>query len=209
MEAALDPSRIAIRARGTGFCIQIAVLTRCAMRSPRVLDRVREPREVPRAARSIAAGDLNKKCAESRRTVAVNILEPTRAILRRSLHCEVVEGLRDLIVAGELEPRSRVNEAALCERFGISRTPLREAINLLAAEGLLELLPNRGARVAALSAVEIEELLQVIGALEGAGAELAAERVTPEELAAIEAVHEGDARSLERTRLRPLFRAKP
>jgi DNA-binding GntR family transcriptional regulator len=120
---------------------------------------------------------------------AVNTLEPTRTVLRRSLHREVVEGLRELILAGELEPRSRVNEAALCERFGISRTPLREAIKLLAAEGLLELLPNRGARVAALSAVEIEELLQVIGALEGAGAELAAERVTAEELAAIEALH--------------------
>ena len=120
----------------------------------------------------------------------MNILEPKRAILHRSLHREVVERLRELILAGELEPRSRVNEAALCEHFGISRTPLREAIKLLAAEGLLDLLPNRGARVAALSAVEIEELLQVIGALEGAGAELAAERVTPEELAAIEAVHE-------------------
>jgi DNA-binding GntR family transcriptional regulator len=121
----------------------------------------------------------------------VNTLESKRAILRRSLHREVVEGLRELILAGELEPRSRVNEAALCARFDISRTPLREAIKLLAAEGLLELLPNRGARVAALSAVEIEELLQVIGALEGAGAELAAERVTIEELAAIEAMHEG------------------
>jgi DNA-binding GntR family transcriptional regulator len=140
------------------------------------------------APRSIAAGDL--KNVWSGRIVAVNTLEPTRAILRRSLHREVVERLRELILAGELEPRSRVNEAALCERFGISRTPLREAIKLLAAEGLLELLPNRGARVAALSAVEIEELLQVIGALEGAGAELAAERITPEELAAIEAVHE-------------------
>jgi DNA-binding GntR family transcriptional regulator len=120
----------------------------------------------------------------------VNTLESKRAILRRSLHREVVEGLRELILAGELEPRSRVNEAALCARFDISRTPLREAIKLLAAEGLLELLPNRGARVAALSAVEIEELLQVIGALEGAGAELAAERVTIEELAAIEAMHD-------------------
>jgi DNA-binding GntR family transcriptional regulator len=106
-------------------------------------------------------------------------------------------------------PNARHFSRVLIESGYISRTPLREAIKLLAAEGLLELLPNRGARVAALSAVEIEELLQVIGALEGAGAELAAERVTPEELAAIEAVHEADARSLERTRLRPLFRAKP
>ncbi len=119
----------------------------------------------------------------------MNTLARPPAIQRRTLHHEVVEGLRELILAGELEPRSRVNEVALCERFGISRTPLREAIKLLAAEGLLELLPNRGARVAALSDVEIDEILQVIGALEGAGGELACARITQEELATIEAAH--------------------
>jgi len=91
-----------------------------------------------------------------------------------------------MILACELEPRSRVNEPSLCERFGISRTPLREAIKLLAAEGLLELLPNRGARVAALSDAEIDELLQVIGPLEATAGELACERITEAELAAIE-----------------------
>ena len=93
------------------------------------------------------------------------------------------------ILACELEPRSRVNEPSLCERFGISRTPLREAIKLLAAEGLLELLPNRGARVAALSEAEIDELLQVIGPLEATGGELACERITDAELEVIEAAH--------------------
>jgi DNA-binding GntR family transcriptional regulator len=92
-----------------------------------------------------------------------------------------------MILACELEPRSRVNEPSLCERFGISRTPLREAIKLLAAEGLLELLPNRGARVAALSEAEIDELLQVIGPLEATGGELACERITDAELEVIEA----------------------
>src|SRR5580704_8400474 len=93
--------------------------------------------------------------------IPVNTHAPREGILRKSLHHEfVVEALRELILAGELEPRSRVNEAALCERFGISRTPLREAIKLLAAEGLLELLPNRGARVAALSESEIDEIIQ-------------------------------------------------
>jgi DNA-binding GntR family transcriptional regulator len=94
-----------------------------------------------------------------------------------------------MILACELEPRSRVNEPSLCERFGISRTPLREAIKLLAAEGLLELLPNRGARVAALSEAEIDELLQVIGPLEATGGELACERITDAELEVIEAAH--------------------
>jgi DNA-binding GntR family transcriptional regulator len=94
-----------------------------------------------------------------------------------------------MILACELEPRSRVNEPSLCERFGISRTPLREAIKLLAAEGLIELLPNRGARIAALSEVEIDELLQVIGPLEATGGELACERITEAELAVIETAH--------------------
>lgn len=94
-----------------------------------------------------------------------------------------------MILACELAPRSRINEPSLCERFGISRTPLREAIKLLAAEGLLELLPNRGARVAALSEAEIDELLQVIGPLEATGGELACERITDAELEVIEAAH--------------------
>ena len=117
----------------------------------------------------------------------MNTLENTQTIVRRSLHHEVVEKLRELLLSGELEPRSRVNEVVLCERFGISRTPLREAIKLLAAEGLLELQPNRGARVAALTEAEIDEILQVVGALEGAGGELACGLITEGDVAAIEA----------------------
>jgi DNA-binding GntR family transcriptional regulator len=115
----------------------------------------------------------------------MNTIERPQAILRRSLHHEVVEKLRELILAGELEPRSRVNEAALCERFGISRTPLREAIKLLAADGLLDLLPNRGARVAALSESEIDEIIQVVGVLEALAGELACQCITEQELSAI------------------------
>lgn len=114
-------------------------------------------------------------------------LEKFQGIVRKSLHHEVVvDALRELILDGELEPTSRVNELALCERFGISQTPLREAIKLLAAEGLLELLPNRGARVVAISESEIADILQVVGALEGAAGELACERMTADEFAAVE-----------------------
>ena len=107
---------------------------------------------------------------------------------RRYLHDEVAERLRGLILSGELPPRSRVSELDLAERFGISRTPLREAVKILATEGLLELLPNRGARVAVLSAQEIDDMLLVIGGLEALAAELACARITEPEVEAI-AVH--------------------
>lgn len=108
---------------------------------------------------------------------------------RRYLHDEVAERLRGLILSGELPPRSRVSELELAERFGISRTPLREAVKILATEGLLELLPNRGARVAMLSAQEIDDMLLVIGGLEALAAELACARITEPEVDAIAAHH--------------------
>ncbi|ACA17869.1 transcriptional regulator, GntR family [Methylobacterium sp. 4-46] len=110
-------------------------------------------------------------------------------ISRRYLHDEVAERLRALILSGELEPRARLNEILLTERFGISRTPLREAIKILATEGLLELLPNRGARVASISTQEIEEILEVVAALEALAGELACRHITEAELEAIAAHH--------------------
>lgn len=110
-------------------------------------------------------------------------------INRRYLHDEVVERMRELILSGELEPRSRVNEGELTERFGISRTPLREAIKILATEGLLELLPNRGARVASLALSEIEEMIEVIAGLEATAAEISCHTITDEEIDAIAQDH--------------------
>lgn len=106
-------------------------------------------------------------------------------IARRYLHDEVAERLRALILAGDLEPRARVNELELAEQFGISRTPLREAIKILATEGLLELLPNRGARVASLSEAEIDETLEAVAALEAGAGELACQRMGEAEIARI------------------------
>lgn len=120
----------------------------------------------------------------------MNKIEPALGISRRYLHDEVVDRMRDLIRSGELEPRARVNESELTERFGISRTPLREAIKILATEGLLELLPNRGARVASLSQTEIEEMIEVIAGLEATAAEIACRRITDDEIAGIEADHD-------------------
>jgi DNA-binding GntR family transcriptional regulator len=116
----------------------------------------------------------------------MTLMERSSTINRHYLHEEVIGQLRELILSGELEPRSRVNESQLCQRFDISRTPLREAIKLLAAEGLLDLVPNRGARVAAISAAEIDEVLAVVAALEGAAGELACDHVSDQEIAALQ-----------------------
>jgi DNA-binding GntR family transcriptional regulator len=111
-------------------------------------------------------------------------------ISRRYLHDEVAERLRELISSGELEPRARVNELELAERFGISRTPLREAIKILATEGLLILLPNRGARVAAITIGELDETIEVVAGLEATAAELACRAIGDADVAAIEALHD-------------------
>ena len=111
------------------------------------------------------------------------------AVARRSLHEEVADALRELVLSGALAPGSRLNEMELTARFGISRTPLREAIKVLARDGLVDLLPQRGARVASISLEEVEEMIEVVAALEGSAAELATRALTPEVLADIERAH--------------------
>ena len=119
----------------------------------------------------------------------MNKIEPGVGISRRYLHDEVADRMRELIHSGEMEPRARVNESELTETFGISRTPLREAIKILATEGLLELLPNRGARVASISQREIEEMIEVIAGLEATACELVCRVIDEGTLAAIEEKH--------------------
>jgi DNA-binding GntR family transcriptional regulator len=106
-----------------------------------------------------------------------------------SLHDEILSRLRDHIVEGNLPDGSRVPERQLCEMLGISRTPLREALKVLAAEGLVELLPNRGARIRQLSEQGIAELFDVMGGLEGLAGRLACENITDHEIAEIERLH--------------------
>ncbi|MGE0714247.1 MAG: GntR family transcriptional regulator [Alphaproteobacteria bacterium] len=103
------------------------------------------------------------------------------AVRRTSLPAAAADHLRRAIVAGRLAPGARIKEVELCAELGISRTPLREALRLLAAEGLVEILPNRGASVAAISAEEATHAFQVIAALEAEAAALAAERATASE----------------------------
>lgn len=111
------------------------------------------------------------------------------AVNRTNLHAEVTARLRDLIVEGMIPAGARLNERVLCEQLQVSRTPLREALKVLAAEGLAELLPNRGAVVTPLSVAEIDHVFEVLGPLEGLSGELACARITGEQLAEIRALH--------------------
>jgi DNA-binding GntR family transcriptional regulator len=106
-----------------------------------------------------------------------------------SLHADIVSQLRDFIVEEHLPPGSRIPERELCEKFGISRTPLREALKVIAAEGLIELLPNRGARVRQFSEADIRNLFEVLSGLDFVAGRLACARITDGAIAAIEKLH--------------------
>jgi DNA-binding GntR family transcriptional regulator len=103
-------------------------------------------------------------------------------IARLTLPEAAAERLRLLITEGGLAPGARLNERELCERLGVSRTPLREAFRMLAAEGLIVQLANRGAQVVALGEDDVRQAFDVMGALEGLAGELACERVTEADL---------------------------
>ena len=105
------------------------------------------------------------------------------------LHDGVVSAIRDMILNGELIGGQRVPEKLLCEKLSISRTPLREALKVLASEGILVLLPNRGARVARLTAAKVDEIFPVMGALEGLAGEIACKKISDDEIDEIRALH--------------------
>jgi DNA-binding GntR family transcriptional regulator len=106
----------------------------------------------------------------------------------RTLPATVAGQLRERIIQGEFPPGSRLNERMLCDLLGVSRTPLREAFRLLAAEGLVQIEPNRGAQVVALSEANIREAFEVIGGLEAMSCRLACERAADQEIAEIRAL---------------------
>ncbi len=115
---------------------------------------------------------------------------PSLSIARRPLHEEAADRLRDLIVQGSLAPGSRLNERLLTAQLGVSRTPLREAFKVLATEGLVELLPNRGAIVSEIDAARIAETLAVMGALEALAGELASAAATDGQINEIRSLHQ-------------------
>ncbi len=111
-------------------------------------------------------------------------------VARATLHEAVADKLRHMIVEGVLTPGTRLNERTLCDALGTSRTPLREAMRVLATEGLVEIEPNRGASVAVMSEAEIDEAFELLGGLEALSGELACMRITEEELAELRREHD-------------------
>lgn len=110
-------------------------------------------------------------------------------IARPPLSMELADHIRAMINEGDLKNDEKIPEKALCERFGVSRTPLREALKLLSAEGYIQLVPNRGARVCGLTVAEVEQGFPVIATLEALSGELAATCATDEEIAQIVAMN--------------------
>jgi DNA-binding GntR family transcriptional regulator len=110
-------------------------------------------------------------------------------IARQPLDEAVAKHLRDLIVRGEMEPGAKIHLPELAVALGVSTTPLREALKILAEEEIVEWLPGRGVRVAPIRAEETGPLFEVIAALEALAAELSAERMSAAELAELEALH--------------------
>jgi DNA-binding GntR family transcriptional regulator len=110
-------------------------------------------------------------------------------IARVALHDQVVARLRTLLIEGRIAPGAKLNERELSALLRVSRTPLREAIKLLASEGMVDLLPNRGAVAVKLTEADILNTFEVLAGLEAMSGELAAERMSEEELVEVRAMH--------------------
>ncbi|MGN6283802.1 MAG: GntR family transcriptional regulator [Afipia sp.] len=99
------------------------------------------------------------------------------------------QAIEDAVIAGEFLPGDRLDEISLAERFGVSRTPVREALLQLGAEGFIEIRPRRGAIVSILSPTQLFEMFETMAEVESACGRLAARRLTPENDAAMEEAH--------------------
>jgi DNA-binding GntR family transcriptional regulator len=112
------------------------------------------------------------------------------ALAPRALYEEVAELLRQRIFRRELEPGSWIDELRLAEQYGISRTPLREALKVLAAEGLVTMKVRRGAYVTEVSETDLRDVYHLLSLLESDAAGVAAQRITDEELHELQAIHQ-------------------
>lgn len=107
-----------------------------------------------------------------------------------ALYQEVAERLRQRIFNHELTPGTWIDEQKLAEQYGISRTPLREALKVLASEGVVELKPRRGCYVTEISRQDMDDIFPLMAMLEGRCALEAVRRAKPADLRALKAIHE-------------------
>jgi DNA-binding GntR family transcriptional regulator len=115
--------------------------------------------------------------------MAVNTLTP------RALYEEVAELLRQRIFDRTLAPGSWIDELKLAEEYGISRTPLREALKVLSTEGLVTMKVRRGAYVTEVSDTDLADVYHLLGLLESDAAGVVAERATAEQMGELHAIH--------------------
>jgi DNA-binding GntR family transcriptional regulator len=110
-------------------------------------------------------------------------------IAPQGLTHQVAARLRTLLIEGRIAPGAKLNERVLSEQLRVSRTPLREAIKLLAVEGLVDLMPNRGAVAVRLTEADIVHTFEVLAGLEALSGRFAAQRISDDELAELRALH--------------------
>jgi DNA-binding GntR family transcriptional regulator len=113
-----------------------------------------------------------------------------KAIQKKTLHEEIADNLREMIMSGELREGDKIKENVLCDMMGISKTPLREALRVLSAEGLIRLVPNRGSYVTTPTFEEIKEMFDVMRVLEGVCARTAVEKMRDRDLSKLEKLHQ-------------------
>lgn len=130
----------------------------------------------------------------------------TTETARLGLTDQVAARLRTLLVEGHIAPGAKLNERVLAEQLRVSRTPLREAIKLLAQEGLVDLLPNRGAVAIQLTEADIVHSFEVLAGLEAMSGELAAQRITDAALSELRAKHHEMLAAFERRDLSAYYR---
>src|SRR5262245_35845991 len=141
-------------------------------------------RNVP--TKSLQLSVLHNECIVNPEFIAMPI---TTTIARRTLLDELLPRLNDMIIDGELDPGCRIPEEALCARFGVSRTPLREALKMLSVKGLVHLLPNKGANVVRITQQEAEELIPLLGIIESHASERACARIDQAGITRITELH--------------------
>ncbi len=122
---------------------------------------------------------------------------PAAPLAATALYEQVADRLRQRILAREMEPGAWIDELKLCSELGISRTPMREALKVLAAEGLVTMKLRRGAYVTEMSERDVQEAYQLLALLESDAAAAVAERASDAELAELQKLHEALETSLQ------------